>query len=66
MPNNLKKMETIHVQCIKFETPHKQYLACHPVPSIDDDVRRLTSIALWSQKNDTPHNAVKPTISHNK
>jgi hypothetical protein len=32
----------------------------------DDDIRGLAGIALWSQKNVTPHNAVKPTNTHNK
>jgi hypothetical protein len=54
------------VQCIKSGIPHEQCPAHHPVPSIDDDVRGLAGIAPWSQKNDTPHNAVMPTITCNK
>jgi hypothetical protein len=54
------------VQSIKSGTPHEQCPARHPVPNIDDDVRGLAGIAHWSQKNDTPHTAVKPTISRNK
>jgi hypothetical protein len=62
LPNNLEKRETIHVQCIKSGTPYEQCPAHRPVPSIDDDVRGLASIAPWSQKNGTPHNAVKSNL----
>jgi hypothetical protein len=48
-------MENIHVQCIKFGTPHEQCSARRPVPSIDDDVRGLAGVAPWSQNNGTPH-----------
>jgi hypothetical protein len=47
------------VQCIKFGIPHEQCPARRPVSSIDDDIRGLAGIAPWSQKNDTPRNAVK-------
>jgi hypothetical protein len=50
------------VQCIKSETPHEQCSAHRPVSSIDDDVRGLAGITPWSQKNDTPHNAIKPNL----
>jgi hypothetical protein len=52
-------MGTIHVQCIKFKTPHEQCPARHPVSGIDNDVRGLADIVPWSKKNGTPHNAVK-------
>jgi hypothetical protein len=54
------------VQCIKFGTPHEQCPTHRSVSSIDDDVRGLAGIAPWSQKNGTPHNAVKPTTARNK
>jgi hypothetical protein len=62
MPNNMEKKDTIHVQFIQSGTPHEQCPARRPVPSIDDDVRELASIAPWSQKNGTPHNAIKPNL----
>jgi hypothetical protein len=43
-------------------TPHEQCPARRPVPSIDDDVRGLADITPWSQKNGTPHNAVKHNL----
>jgi hypothetical protein len=66
MPNTLEKKETIHVQCIKFGISHEQCPTCRPVSSINSDVRGLAGIAPWSQKNDTPHNTVKPTTSCDK
>jgi hypothetical protein len=59
-------MKTIHVQCIKSGTLHEQYPARRSVSSINDDVRGLAGISLWSQKNDTPHNIVKSTTTRNK
>jgi hypothetical protein len=50
------------VQSIKFGTPHEHCPTRHPVLRIDEDVRGLAGITLWSQKNDTPHNAVKPQL----
>jgi predicted aldo/keto reductase-like oxidoreductase len=61
MSKNLKK-KTIHVQCIKSWTPHEQCPARRTIPSIDDDVKKLAGIAPWSQKNGTPHNAIKPNL----
>jgi hypothetical protein len=67
MLNNLeKKKETIHMHCIKSETPHEQCPARRPVPSINEDVRGLVGIAPWYQKNGMPHNVVKPTTARNK
>jgi hypothetical protein len=44
MSNNLKKKNYICAS-IKSKTPHEQCPAHRPVPTIDDDVKELASVA---------------------